>query len=66
MCPISNARDVQVVTCHVEEPDPPASLEFLEVAKAIMEQNNIHFPKTIIESVDSYVTMISLLENELM
>ena len=45
-------RDIGIVQNYAEEPDPPAPLEFLEAADALMVENNIHFPQTVLDAID--------------
>ena len=49
-------RDLIVAEQYAEEPDLPASLQFLEMVKELMNQNNLTFPKSVNEAVDLYVT----------
>ena len=49
---------------YTEEPDPPGSLEFLEVASRIMHQYHLSMPSTVQEALDVFVVLTSVLENE--
>ena len=55
-------RDLTVAEQYTEEPDPPASLQFLEMVKELMNQNNLTFPKSVNEAVDLYVTLTTMIE----
>lgn len=56
---------MQVVEKYAEEPDPPGSLEFLEATSVIMEENNIHFPHTVAQALDVYVTLVCIIERHM-
>ena len=45
-----DSRDVSVVVEYTEEPDPPGSFEFLELATQIMSQYNMSMPSTVDEA----------------
>lgn len=60
ICCISN-RDVNVCLEYTEDPDPPASLDFLELAKNFMENSseyaNLSLPTTIAAALNLYVDL---------
>ena len=58
-------RDIVIVQNYAEEPDSPAPLEFLEAADALMAENNIHFPQTVLDAIDVHNTVVSLMESEI-
>ena len=58
-------RDIGIVQNYAEEPDPPAPLEFLEAADALMAENNIHFPQTVLDAIDVHITVVSFMESEI-
>ena len=58
-------RDIGIVQNYAEEPDPPAPLEFLEAADALMAENNIPFPQTVLDAIDVHITVVSLMESEI-
>ena len=58
----TTARDLAVAEQYTEEPDPPASLEFLEMVKALMTQNALTFPTSVNEAIDLYVTLTTTIE----
>ena len=62
ICP-TDPRDVTTALQYAEEPDPPCSLEFLEMARDVMNAHHISFPNTISAAVDLYVTLTTILEN---
>ena len=57
--------DLSIAECYGDSPDPPASLEFLELVQILMQENNLLFPQTVKDAVDFYVQMIQYLETEL-
>ena len=53
-----------LVTCedYTESPDPPGTVEFLEMAKLLLSAHHLNFPKTLPEAINVYVTMTTVLE----
>lgn len=47
---------------YAEEPDPPASLEFLQVAKLVMDANLLQMPRSIEEAIDLYILLTCTIE----
>ncbi len=47
---------------YAELPDPPASLQFLQAAQRIMDDNNISMPSNVDEALDFYVTLTTIIE----
>jgi hypothetical protein len=65
LCPLDQ-RDLAPVVPYTEESHPPASLEFLLVAKQIMEDNGYgDMPKTVAEALDLYILLTSTIEQTL-
>ncbi len=44
--------NVDTAKRYAVSPGPPASLEFLELAKSLMEENNVTFPQTVGDAMD--------------
>ena len=57
-----NSRDLPTVYQYAQPPDPPASLEFLQAAKQIMDSNNLDMPISIKEALDLYVILTTTIE----
>ena len=55
-------RDITVAEEYTEEPDPPGSLEFLEVAQTIMDQEHLGMPNTVQEALNLYVVFTTTIE----
>ena len=60
-----DSRDVSVVMEYTEVPDPPGSLEFLELASQIMSQYNLSMPNTVQEALEVFVLLITVIENDI-
>ena len=62
LCDVSTSS---IIECsrYSEEPDPPGSIEFLEMAQELMTLHNLIFPRSIQEAIDVYVTMTTVLES---
>ena len=60
---VVNSRDMSTVKEYTEEPDPPACLEFLELALQIMDQHNLSMPNTVQQALDIYVTLTSIIQD---
>ena len=58
-----NLSDLTACSEYSEPPDPPGSLEFLEMAKDLMHMHNLPFPTSVQEAIDLYVTMTAILES---
>ena len=58
-----NASDTRECLEYAEAPDPPASLEFLEMASCIMTAYGLSFPSNLKEALDLYVTLTSMVES---
>ena len=61
LCTVEN-RDILVAEEYTEEPDPPGSLEFLEVAQTIMDQEQLEMPSTVQEALNLYVVLTTTIE----
>lgn len=61
LCPL-RYTDLQVVNVFTEEPDPPASLLFLEAVNEIMTAHGLQFPVTIEEAVCLYCELVAFIE----
>ena len=57
-----DARDIPQVENYAEAPDPPASLEFLQLAQLIMDANSLQMPRSIEQAIDLYVTLTCTIE----
>ena len=60
-----DSRDASVVIEYTEEPDPPGSLRFLELASQIMSQYNLSMPTTVQEALKVFVVVTTVIENEI-
>ena len=61
----TNMRDIQVAKQYAEVPDPPGSLEFLQVAYELMTEHQLDFPQTIEDAMCLYAELVALIEAEL-
>ena len=59
-----DSRDIRQASEYAEEPDPPASLEFLQVALLLMNEQGLAMPNTISEALNLYVVLTTLIEVE--
>ena len=58
-----DARDISVSEDYAEEPDPPASLEFLQVAKLVMDaDSSLQMPISIEQAIDLYISLTCTIE----
>ena len=55
-------RDIPVAEEYIEEPDPPGSLEFLEAAQTMMDQEQLGMPNTVQEALNLYVVLTATIE----
>ena len=55
-------RDTSVAKEYTEEPDPPGSLEFLELALEIMTQHHLF---TVQEALELYVSLTTIIQSEI-
>lgn len=46
-----------------EQPDPPGSIEFLEMARDVMQAHNLSFPVSMDAAVEVYITLTTVLES---
>ena len=60
-----DSRDIPPASQYAEVPDPPASLEFLEMALMLMNEQGVTMPSTISEALDLYVTLTTIIEASL-
>lgn len=58
----TTSNDIRECFQYAEMPDPPGSLEFLEMALQILRMQNLLFPTSLQEALDLYVTMTTILE----
>ena len=63
MCGI-DSRDIPPASEYAEIPDPPASLDFLQLALMLMNEQGLNMPSTISEALNLYVTLITIIEAE--
>ena len=61
LCPL-DVRDLQTVFQYTIQPDPPASLEFLQAVKCIMENNHLQLASDIESALEFYVILTTTLE----
>ena len=61
-----DSRDLNICLEYAEDPDPPASLEFLEVCKSYMETSveyrDLSLPNTVCRALDLYIDLISYID----
>lgn len=57
-----DARDIPHTQEYTEAPDPPASLEFLELAQLVMDANAPQLPQSIEQAIHLYVTLTCTIE----
>ena len=53
-------NDVQYAERFSECPGSPVSLEFLQAAEILMQENNLLFPSTVDEALDFYIQLSHL------
>ena len=58
-------RDMTEAMKYVELPDPPAPLEFLKLAKVLMDENQLNFPTNIKDAITLYIELTILIEQEI-
>ena len=58
-------RDVCVVMAYTEEPDPPGSLEFLELASHVMHEHDLSMPNTVQEALEVFAVLTTIIGNEI-
>lgn len=61
LCGVS-AHDLAICSEYCEEPEPPGTVDFFQMAECLMSANSLTFPKTLKEAIHVYVTMTTLLE----
>ena len=54
-------RSVSDIRSYSEEPDPPASLAFLEAANAYIIEHNLQFPNSVQDAILLYVELVAFL-----
>ena len=59
-----DGRDIPVASEYAEIPDPPGSLEFLQIALILMNDQGLAMPNTIPEALNLYITLITIIEAE--
>lgn len=47
---------------YAEDPDPPGSLEFLNMALSVMREHHLSFPTSVKQAIDLFVTMTHILD----
>lgn len=57
--------DVQFLMQYTTRPDPPGSLEFLVLAKHIMDENNLQTPTDVSSALDFYIELSTFIEMEI-
>ena len=61
----TDSTDIPPASEYAEIPDPPASLDFLELALMLMNEHTLSMPKTIAEALDLYVSLVAIIEAEI-
>lgn len=63
----TDSRDVEVCWEYAEDPDPPASLEFLEAAEQFMEDQHMTMvlPLTVPAALDLYVDITTYFDQQI-
>lgn len=46
-------------------PDPPASLEFLQMAQEVMDHYNLSFPLNVEDAINLYIELVVHIEAEM-
>ena len=46
-------------------PDPPAPLEFLEMAQELMDYHNLNFPRNVEDAIKLYIELVAHIEAEM-
>lgn len=59
-----DSRDIPVASEYAEIPDPPGSLEFLQMALMLMNDQGLTMPNTIPEALSLYITLTTIIEAE--
>ena len=59
-----DGRDIRQASEYAEVPDPPGSLEFLQMALMLMNKQGLAMPTTISEAINLYVTLVAIIEAE--
>ena len=62
VCAVSH-HDVHVCRDYAEEPDPPASLEFLQAVNELMVHRGLLFPDSIRDAMLLYAELVSVLDD---
>ena len=59
-----NSGDLNVCCCYSEDPGPPVSMEFLELAKHFMENNGytLNLPQTVPAAINLYVDLTTYID----
>ena len=58
-------RDMTEAMKYTELPDPPAPLEFLKLAKVVMEENQLNFPTHVDDAIALFIELTALIEVEI-
>lgn len=58
---VSNG-DIAVANEYVEEPAPPASLEFLQLAEFLLRERALQMPSSIEEAIKLYLTLVDIID----
>ena len=57
--------DLHIAKRYAEEPDPPASLDFLQAANEVMTTQALEFPATIEDAVLLYSDLVAFFEAQM-
>lgn len=57
-----DSRDLPIVCGYAKIPDSLVSIEFLEAAQTIMDEQYLSMPSNIEEALDLYVTLVTTIE----
>lgn len=57
-----STADIAVVNEYVEEPAPPGSLEFLQLAELLFAEHTLRMPTSINKAIQLYLTLVDTIE----
>ena len=64
MCSLGS-MDLHIAKRYAEEPDPPASHDFLQAANEVMTTQALEFPATIEDAVLLYSDLVAFFEAQM-
>ena len=59
---VVDSGDLDYIEQYTTSPDPPAPVEFLELAEVIMEEENLHMPHTVGEALNLYIELLNVVD----